>query len=353
MERCKYSTRIRRIIMPEEPAFDLLCMGRSSIDLYSNDIGSPFEEITGFSAFVGGCPTNISVGTRRLGVKSSLFTGVGVDPVGDFILHFLEKENVDTTYTVRKQGRRSSAVVLGIEPPDKFPLVYYRDNCADIALTIEDVQQIPLEKFKTVLISGTGLSREPSRTATIYAAETASENNVPVILDVDFRADQWPDLQSFGATVRSVLPYVQAIIGTSDEIKAAAYKGLGKAEIKHSQVNESRVEADLYKSVETLLSKGPARLFQKSGIDGCYMFSSSGEEKTHVPGFPVQVKNTLGAGDGFASGLLFGFLNDWDWYKSVRYANACGAILVTKHGCANFMPTLDEVESFIEEYGGV
>lgn len=339
--------------MPEESSCDLLCMGRSSIDLYSNDIGSPFEEITGFSAFVGGCPTNISVGSRRLGVKSSLFTGVGEDPVGDFILNFLKKEDVDSQYTVRKKGRRSSAVILGIEPPDKFPLVYYRDNCADIALTLEDVQNIPIEKFKAILISGTGLSKEPSRTATLYAAEVASEKNVSVFLDVDFRADQWPDLPSFGSTVRSVLPYVNYIIGTDDEIKAAAYKGSGNAEIRHSQVNESKVEADVAESVQTLLAKGPARLFQKSGVDGCYMYDQSDEKGVHVPGFPVKVINTLGAGDGFASGLLFGFLNEWDWYKTVRYANACGAILVTKHGCANFMPTLNEVESFIEEFGGV
>jgi 5-dehydro-2-deoxygluconokinase len=339
--------------MPEEPSYDLLCMGRSCIDLYSNDIGAPFEEITGFSAFVGGCPTNISVGSRRLGVKSSLFTGVGEDPVGDFILHFLDKENVDSQYTVRKAGRRSSAVILGIEPPDKFPLVYYRDNCADIALDIEDVQKIPIETFKALLISGTGLSKEPSRTATTYAAEIASEKGVSVFLDVDFRADQWPDVQTFGSAVRSVLPSVDYVIGTDTEIKAAAYKGTGQAEIEHSQVNESRVEADLLESIQTLLKKGPKRLFQKSGTQGCYMFDQSGDEKIHVPGFPVEVVNTLGAGDGFASGLFYGFLNGWDWFKTVRFANACGAYLVTQHGCANFMPTQDKIKSFIEEHGGL
>lgn len=328
-------------------------MGRSCIDLYSNDIGAPFEEITEFSAFVGGCPTNISVGSRRLGVKSSLFTGVGEDPVGDFILNFLDKEDVDRRYTVRKKGRRSSAVILGIEPPDKFPLVYYRDNCADIALDIEDVQNIPIEKFKALLISGTGLSKEPSRTATTYAAEIASEKGVSVFLDVDFRADQWPDVQTFGSAVRSVLPSVDYVIGTSDEIKAAAYKGSGQAEIEHSQVNESKVEADLLESIQRLLKKGPKLLFQKSGTDGCYMFEKSSDEKVHVSGFPVKVVNTLGAGDGFASGLFYGFLNGWDWYKTVRLANACGAFLVTQHGCANFMPTQDNIQSFIKEHGGL
>src|SRR5581483_12112056 len=112
-------------------SYDVLAMGRSSIDLYSNDIGAPFEEITSFAAFVDGCPTNISVGARRLGLRTALLTAVGEDQVGNFILHFLRREGVETRFIPRKPGKRSSAVVLGIEPPDRFPLTYYRDNCAD------------------------------------------------------------------------------------------------------------------------------------------------------------------------------------------------------------------------------
>lgn len=333
--------------------YDILCIGRSSIDLYSSDIGKPFEEITGFSAFVGGCPTNISVGTRRLGLRSSLLTGVGYDPVGDFILHFLQKEGVDTSFTAKKEGRRSSAVILGIEPPDKFPLVYYRENCADIGITIDDIQKAPIEKFKAILISGTGLSLEPSRSATIFAAETAHENNVKVVLDIDFRADQWPDIQTFGTTVRSVLPCVDVIIGTSEEVKAAAYTGSGEAEISHSQVNESKIEADLKTSVTRILAGGPEVLLLKTGSDGCIIHYSNGSEPEQAKGFPVEIVNTLGAGDAFASGLLYGFINGWNWHKSARFGNACGAIVVTRHGCANFMPTVEEVEEFVADKGGL
>lgn len=119
--------------------YDLLSIGRSSIDLYSNDVGTPFVNITSFAAYVGGSPTNISVGARWLGPRSALLTGLGQDPAGDFILHFLEQEGVETRFIVRKPGRRSSAVVLGIEPPGKFSLVFHCDNCADSALTIDDV----------------------------------------------------------------------------------------------------------------------------------------------------------------------------------------------------------------------
>ncbi|TVQ65451.1 MAG: 5-dehydro-2-deoxygluconokinase [Balneolaceae bacterium] len=336
-----------------DPSQDILCIGRSSIDLYSSDIGAPFEEITAFSAFVGGCPTNISVGTRRLGLKSALLTGIGFDPVGDFIVNFLKKEGVDTAYITRKEGKRSSAVILGIEPPDKFPLVYYRDNCADIALDMDDIRNVPIVAFKAILISGTGLSREPSRSATLFAAETACENGVKVFLDIDFRADQWPSLQAFGTTIRSALPYVNYVIGTSEEVKAAAYSGTGEAEISHSQVNESKVAADVQQSVNRLLDRGPEVLFLKTGSDGCVVHYAGDQKPEKADGYPVEIVNTLGAGDAFASGLIYGFSQKWEWHKSARFGNACGAIVVTRHGCANFMPTVQEVEEFVAGKGGL
>ena len=200
--------------------FDIITMGRSSIDLYSNDVGSPFEDITSFAAYVGGSPTNIAVGTRRLGLKAGLLTAVGQDPVGDFILNFLDKEGVVTDYIPRKPDHRTSAVVLGIEPPDKFPLVFYRDHCADMEITIDDVIATPIAKTKVFEFSGTGLSREPSRSANIFAVEQAKKAGVKVVLDIDFRADQWHDPRAFGTVVRSVLPLVDVAIGTEEEINA-------------------------------------------------------------------------------------------------------------------------------------
>ena len=214
--------------------YDVLSMGRSSIDLYSNDVGAAFVDIKSFAAYVGGCPTNISVGTRRLGLRPALLTAVGEDVVGDFILHFLQQEGVETAFIPRKPGRRTSAVVLGIEPPDKFPLVYYRDNCADIALSIDDVLAAPLAASRALLISGTGLSAEPSRSATLFAAERARQMGAEVVLDIDFRPDQWSDARAFGATVRSVLPYVNIVIGTEDEINAAMLTDPAQISLTHS-----------------------------------------------------------------------------------------------------------------------
>lgn len=337
-------------------AFDVLAMGRSSIDLYSNDIGAPFVEISSFAAYVGGCPTNISVGTRRLGLRPALLTAVGEDQVGNFILHFLEREGIETAYISRKPGHRSSAVVLGIEPPDRFPLTYYRDNCADNQLNIDDVLAAPIASSHVLLISGTGLSKEPSRSATLFAAELAQQAGVPVALDIDFRPDQWDDPRTFGVTLRSVLRLVNIVIGTDDEINATMLTDAGQINLTHSQVSDAHVSGDIDTAIQALLALGPKVLAQKRGSTGATVHLASNDgpgTQLDVPGFPVEVSNILGAGDAFASGFLYGFVKGWDWYKTTRLANACGAILVTKHGCANFMPTYDEVMAFIEEHGGL
>lgn len=332
--------------------YDSLHMGRSSIDLYSNDVGAPFVEITSFAAYVGGSPTNISVGGRRLGLKTAVLTGLGVDPVGDFILHFLNKEGVETRYSPRKPGHRTSAVVLGIEPPDKFPLVYYRDNCADIELTIDDVLAAPVADAKVLQFAGTNLSKEPSRSATMFAAQLARQVGTEVVFDVDFRPDQWHDPRAFGVVVRSVLPLVDIVIGTEDEINASMLTDPAQMRLTHSQISDTKVVGDTERAIATLLSLGPRAVIEKVGARGARIHLKSGEV-IDAPGYPVEVYNILGAGDAFGAGFLYGHIHGWGWRKSARLGNACGAIVVTKHGCANFMPTYDEVMAFVAERGGL
>ena len=332
-------------------SYDILAMGRSSIDLYSNEIGAPFTEIKSFAAYVGGCPTNISVGTRRLGLRSALLTAVGEDPVGDFILSFLEKEGVVTSFIPRKPGRRTSAVILGIEPPDKFPLVYYRDNCADMELTIDDVLAFPITESRALLISGTGLSREPSRSATLFAASQAKANGVTVFLDLDFRPDQWHDARAYGVTIRAAMQHVDVVIGTADEVKAAALEAESSVSVEHSQVSGARVGGDVAKAIESVLASGPSTLVMKQGGEATKIYLR-GDEVIEAEPFPVDVCNVLGAGDAFASGLIYGYLKGWDWHRAARMGNACGAIVVNRHGCANFMPFEQEALSFIEQRGG-
>ncbi len=332
--------------------YDILSMGRSSLDLYSNDVGSPFPEITNFAAYVGGSPTNISVGARRLGLKTALLTAVGEDPVGDFILNFLNKEDVETRFIPKKAGKRSSAVVLGIEPPHKFPLVFYRDNAADIDLTIDDVLASPVQDCKVFQFAGTNLSKEPSRSATMFAVELAKKAGTKVVLDVDFRPDQWHDVRAFGVQIRAVLPHVDVVIGTQDEINAAMLTNAQNMRLTDSQVSDTRVEGDSQNAIATILGYNVDAVVEKIGPEGARIHLPD-QSVIEAPGFPVEVYNILGAGDAFGGGFLYGYVNDWGWYRSARLGNACGAIVVTKHGCANFMPTMSEIENFVTPYGGL
>src|SRR5262245_28038485 len=313
-------------------ACDVIAVGRSSLDLYAHQIGCAMAEVRSFDAYLGGCPTNVSVGTRRLGLKSVLLTAVGDDQVGDFIVASLDREGVDTRFIPRKPGRRTSAVVLTIQPPDRFPLTFYRDNCADRALTIDDIARAPIANSRVVFVTGTGLSHEPGRSATRAAAAAARAAGVPVVVDIDYRSDQWERAAAFSREVQVLLRSATLAIGTEEEIAAATGTD------------------DFRDGISTLLATGIRALVAKRGGRGATIFQRDAPPSEVAP-FPVDVLNALGAGDAFASGFLYGFLQDWPLERAVRLGNACGAIIVTRHGCANFMPTLDEVAAFLERRG--
>ena len=312
--------------------YDVLTMGRSCIDLYAHQIGVPITDVTSFDAYVGGCPTNISVGTRRLGLRSALLTAVGDDQVADFVLAFLNREGVETRFIPRKTGRRTSAVIMAIQPPDKFPLTFYREGCADRELTRDDVDRAPVAESAIVLVTGTGLSHEPSRSATFHAAERGAAAGSQVFVDVDYRPDQWPSRSAFASSVQQLIRHASLVIGTEEEIAAAADND------------------DVEGAIATILKATRAPLVLKRGARGATLFRDG--SRTDVAPFRIQVLNVLGAGDAFASGLITGIRRGWPLERAIRMGNATGAIVVTRHGCANFMPTDAEVESFVGEQGG-
>ena len=334
-----------------EKSYDVITYGRSSIDLYSANIGADFVDIQSFNAYVGGSPLNMAVGTKRLGLRSALITAIGQDQIGDFLLNFLNKEGVETKFIPRKPGFRTSAVVLGIQPPDNFPLVYYRENCADSKVSIDDVIYANVSDCRLFEISATALNVEPSRSAGFFAAEEAVKHNVPILIDLDFRADQWHDPRSFGVTTRAYLQYCTIALGTEEEILATMLSDPNQIKITNQQISAPEIRGNVDAAIQKIMALGIEALIVKRGAKGSTVYLKNGEA-IDVPGFPVEVMNVLGAGDAFASGFIYGYLNGWDWYKSCRMGNACGAILVTKPGCSNFNPTLDEVMKFIEEKGG-
>lgn len=283
-----------------------------------------------------------------------MLTGEGDDKVGSFIRRFPNEEGVDTRHVVTKPGMRSTAVLLGIESDGKVPLVFYRATAPDNELTIADVIAADPTSFAALEISGTGLGRAPQAQATLFAAERAHAAGRPVYLDLDFRADQWDDPLAFGVMVRAVLPNVTVVIGTEEEVLAASLTDPGDVRIVDQQVSAPEIRGDLNAAIDALLhgSSGPEAVVVKRGADGATVHLPSGEVQ-NAPGFPAEVVNVLGAGDAFAAGFVYGRQQGWGWRASARMGNACGAIVVGRHACANDMGTLDEVMALVEAHGGL
>jgi 5-dehydro-2-deoxygluconokinase len=185
----------------------------------------------------------------------------------------------------------------------------------------------------------------------LFAAERARASGAQVLLDLDFRPNQWHDPRAFGVTVRGALPLVDVVLGTDDECRAVMISEASQVRVAHCQMSGAQVHGDLTRAVDTMLERGPRLVVVKRGEKGATLFPH-GAPPQEVPGFPVKVYNVLGAGDAFAAGLIYGVTQGWDWYRATRMGNATGAIVVTRHGCANFMAYEKEALEFIAERGG-
>lgn len=321
---------------------DVITIGRISMDIYGN-IGRPFAEIDTFVNGVGGSPSNIAIGTSRLGLNVVLMTAVGQDRIGDYVYRALKDDGVNIDYIPRKAEGMTGLAILGVQPPDNFPLTFYRQDPSDIYINIDDIDALPLAETKRLLISGNGVSRGDCVQACLYAAERARALGVEVWSDLDLRPDQWRHKRAYGVMLRTLWPSLDVVIGTEEELYAAL------APNPDHVMDGGRVSAENQQELNDILANmhNKPTIVRKLGPDGVAI-TPSGGETIRVPGFPVEVLNTVGAGDAFASGLLYGRTQGWDWYESGRFANACGAIVVTRHGCSTAMPTREEVEAFTQ-----
>ena len=326
-----------------ENAFDLITVGRVSMDLFALDIGAEFHDITAFETGVGGSPVNIAIGSSRLGLRSIAFTAVGDDEVGRFVRQFLRAEGVYTDYIATIADTRTGMAVVGVQPPDSFPLLFYRENPADIHLSLDDAFALPLSQTRALSLSGTALSRGSAHDVSLYLAEQARRLGKTTFIDLDLRPDQWSHPLSFGLHIRRILPLCDVIIGTEEEFYAA----LSSAPEAVMGGNSVADTDELEDVLSGYAAANGALLVVKRGDRGVTLYHDTRRES--VAGFPVPIVNTVGAGDGFASGLIYGWAQGWDWNQAARFANACGAIVVSRHGCARALPALREVESFMQQ----
>lgn len=323
---------------------DLITVGRVSLDLFAREIGAEFHDIRSFETSVGGSPVNIAIGTSRLGLRSIAFTAVGDDEVGRFVRRYLSRQGVNTDYIAVKPERRTGMAVVGVQPPDQFPLVFYRENPADIHLSINEALALPLEEARAISLSGTALSRGGARDVVMYLAESARWRGLTTFIDLDLRPDQWAHPLAYGLNLRCILPLCDALIGTEEEFYAALSPTPEPVMAGEALTDRAGLEALLRRHCVD----SDAVLIVKRGERGVTILQR--DEQVDVPGYPVEVLNSVGAGDGFASGLIYGWAQGWGWERAARFANACGALVVTRQGCARALPRRDEVEQFMKDW---
>jgi len=320
--------------MTESKTFDLLCMGRASLDLFGDELGADFADLTGFKAYVGGSTANICVAATRMGLKTALLTGVGDDYVSGFLTRFLQNEGIDTQSVLRKPGKQTNTVLVALQPPEEMQFVAMHANNADLEITADDVLAAPITDCRAFQFNGMNLLKEPSRSSTQFAAETARAHGAVVLMDLDYRAPMWADPRVYGVTTRLTLPLVDVAMGGEAEVIAAA------------GVN------DLDTATHILLDKVQQALIVKRSSRGSTVYTVDGLVH-EVPPFPVEVVNFLGAGDAFAGGFTWAYLQGWPIEQAARLGNACGALMVSEHGTANAMPTYDQVMAFLDAHGGI
>jgi 5-dehydro-2-deoxygluconokinase len=325
---------------------DLITIGRSSVDLYGAQVGGRLEDMRSFEKYLGGSPTNMAAGTARLGLKSALLTKVGDEHMGRFIREELEREGVDTTGVLTDPERLTALVLLGIRDDEQFPLIFYRENCADMALSEDDVDEAFISRARAVVATGTHLSHPRTEAAVLKALDLARAHGARTALDIDYRPNLW-GVAGHGegesrfvasdkvtAKLQSTLHLFDLIVGTEEEFHIAGGT------------------SDTVAALRAVREVSDATLVCKRGAAGAVAFTGpvpdSLDDGETGPGFPIEVFNVLGAGDGFMSGLLKGWLDGEAWPRALEYANACGAFAVSRHGCTPAYPSLEELRFFLD-----
>ena len=324
---------------------DVVCLGRFGVDFYAQQIGARLEDVTSFAKYLGGSSANTAFGCARLGLAAGLISRIGNDANGRFLVETIAKEGCDTSHVGVDPQRLTAAVVLGIKDKDTFPLIFLRENCADMAIDEGDIEEAYIASSRALLITGTHFSTEHINRISNLALDRARANDVRTVLDIDYRPVLW-GLTSRGdgetrfipsdgvtAHLQKILPRFDLVIGTIEEFNIAG----GSLEIM-----------DSLRAVRAVTN---ATLVVKRGPMGCAVIEgavpASLDEAFNGEGVTVEVLNVLGAGDAFSAGFLSGWVKGEAYDRCARYANACGALVVSRHGCAPAMPTRVELDYFI------
>lgn len=327
-------------------ALDVISIGRSSVDLYGTQVGGRLEDMRSFDKYIGGSPTNIAAGAARLGLRSAVITRVGDEHMGRFIREQLIREGVDVSGVITDPDRMTALVILGIRDDAQFPMVFYREDCADMALEPDDIDPALIARARVVLATGTHLSHPRTEAAVIRALELARENGARCVLDIDYRPPLWGlgrmgdgesrfvESAEVTAKLQSVLHRFDLIVGTEEEFHIAGSS------------------TDTVAALRAVRMVSDATLVCKRGAAGAVVIAGAVPDDLNDAvtgdGFPIEAFNVVGAGDGFCAGLLKGWIHGLDWHGALTHANACGAMAVSRHGCTPAYPSETELDLFLK-----
>ncbi len=308
-------------------SLEVITMGRVGVDLYPEQIGVTLAEVRTFAKSLGGSATNVAVAAARLGRRAAVITKVGQDGFGDYVRRALAGFGVDTRWVSTDPTLRTPIVFCEVHPPDHFPLLFYREPKApDMNLTTADLDLAAIADAPLFWTTGTGLSDEPSRAATLAALDARKGREI-TIHDLDHRPTFWRSGEDARGWAREALRRATVVVGNTGEVEMA------------TGLRDPRTAA------AALLEGGPRLAIVKRGGDGAY--ARTARDEVSVPAVEVPVLNGLGAGDAFGGALCHGLLAGWPLARTLGLANAAGAIVASRLAAADAMPTLDEIEALL------
>ncbi|MEV4005572.1 5-dehydro-2-deoxygluconokinase [Actinomadura sp. NPDC049753] len=307
--------------------FDLITMGRVSVDVYPNQVGTPLEDVESFGKYLGGSPTNVAVAAARYGRRTAVVTRTGEDPFGRFVHKALRGYGVDDRFVTAVPGLPTPLAFCEIFPPDDFPLYFYRyPKAPDLEIRADELDLDAIRSARIVWATVTGLSQEPSREATLTAL---AEHPGQTVIDLDYRPMLWDDPSEAPHWAGLALERATVAVGNLEECEVA--------------VGEREPRA----AARAILARGPELAIVKMGPEG--VLAATADEVVEVPPVKVDVVNGLGAGDAFGGAVCHGLLAGWDLRRLVEFAGAAGAIVASRIACSDAMPTQEEVDELLKE----
>ncbi|MCC8060216.1 MAG: 5-dehydro-2-deoxygluconokinase [Clostridiales bacterium] len=313
---------------------DVAILGRATIDLYANEIG-PMEEAVTFSKYVGGSTANTSVGMARLGLKVGYIGKVSDDQFGRFITSYLKKNGVDVSHIAIAEPGIRSGVTMGEIKPEECNCFMYRNDCADLHIECREMDESYIASHKLLLISGTSLSHSPAREAVFLAIAHAHRNGTRVALDIDYRDGTWDSPEETSVYLTMAAREADMVIGTREEFDRMEY-------LFHPGNKDNRTSAD------RLLEEGVSLVSIKQGKKGSFIYVG---KELHVGGiYPTKVLKSFGAGDSYSAAFSYSLLKGKTIDEGLQYAAAAASITITGHSCSDAMPTLEQVERYMQEH---